>query len=280
MNLTEDLTRRTRLASPCTAKWEEMDGDDRQRFCSQCQLSVLNASEMTDEEVMLSIMQLQTGARVCMRIYRRTDGTILTKDCPVGVRKVQERMRRAAAWLAGGLTMLLSLTASASAQEPSSSGTQDCNSAKDAKAKPRWHSLIKKDTASQQKGAKTQGTGGGTSAAPNIPMPGAIAPPRYTDDDVKRGEENVRACEKKHGPQSTEVATSLESVGHMYYWQQKYLESKTAFSRAFDVFQKLNNREGMRRVSYQMAMLCQIQKDTAGNAAWSKRAEELSKPAR
>jgi hypothetical protein len=271
MTIIEDLTRRATLASPCTAKWEEMDGDQRQRFCNQCQLSVLNASEMSDEEVMLSIMALQTGKRVCMRIYRRADGTILTKDCPVGLRKkLAAGVRRAAAWLAGGLSMLLSLTTSAGAQECDSKNSNGKN-------KPRWHTSIKQDaTNNEQKKTQIDGTTSGVKLVPTIPTPGSIAPPRYTDAEVKKGEQDVRDYEKKHGPQSIQVADGLESVGQMYYWQEKYDQSKVVYLRAFDVFQKLNDKIGMRRVCYQLSTLCQLQKDEAGRSQWKKRAAGYS----
>src|SRR5436309_2750205 len=35
-----------RTASPCSADWEKMQGDDHMRSCAACQLSVYNFSEM------------------------------------------------------------------------------------------------------------------------------------------------------------------------------------------------------------------------------------------
>ena len=78
-----------RIASPCPMSWENMSGDDRVRFCQSCKLNVYNISEMTTAEVTNLITK--TEGRICGRIYRRSDGTILTKDCPVGV---QARVKR------------------------------------------------------------------------------------------------------------------------------------------------------------------------------------------
>lgn len=79
-----------KVASPCSVDWDTMEGDEKVRFCSQCQLHVFNLSAMDAEEA---------GARVaehtedlCVRFYRRADGTMLTRDCPVGV--AQKRTRR------------------------------------------------------------------------------------------------------------------------------------------------------------------------------------------
>jgi hypothetical protein len=71
------------VASPCHAAWDEMTGDDRARFCRQCEKHVYNLSGMTRAEAQALVNQ--TEGRLCVRFYRRSDGTIMTQDCPVGV---------------------------------------------------------------------------------------------------------------------------------------------------------------------------------------------------
>ncbi len=78
-----------RIASPCPAEWEEMAGDDRARFCSNCSKHVYNISAMTAEEATTLILGRE--GRLCVRIYRRNDGTVLTADCPVGPRSRPRR---------------------------------------------------------------------------------------------------------------------------------------------------------------------------------------------
>ena len=39
-----------RIASPCKAAWKNMDGDDRVRFCRECNRNVYNLSSMTERE--------------------------------------------------------------------------------------------------------------------------------------------------------------------------------------------------------------------------------------
>jgi hypothetical protein len=73
-----------RVASPCRASWDEMSGDDKSRFCGRCAQFVYNFSEMTPEEAEALIME--TEGKMCVRFYRRADGTMLTKDCAVGAR--------------------------------------------------------------------------------------------------------------------------------------------------------------------------------------------------
>lgn len=78
-----------RIAAPCHFNWENMSGDERVRFCQSCKLNVYNISEMTTAEVTNLITK--TEGRICGRIYRRSDGTVLTKDCPLGVRAQVKR---------------------------------------------------------------------------------------------------------------------------------------------------------------------------------------------
>ena len=79
------------IASPCSADWDEMYGDARKRFCVDCKLNVYNLSGMTRNEAETLIMNAQ--GRLCVRFYRRTDGTVLTQDCPVGWARVKQRTR-------------------------------------------------------------------------------------------------------------------------------------------------------------------------------------------
>jgi hypothetical protein len=46
-----------RIASPCSANWDEMVGDNRQRFCGDCKLNVYNLSGMTDVFLLQHLLQ-------------------------------------------------------------------------------------------------------------------------------------------------------------------------------------------------------------------------------
>jgi len=80
-----------RIASPCSANWDEMFGNDRMRFCGHCKLNVYNLSGMSRDDA----ENLVTNAegRLCVRYYRRTDGTVITENCPVGWARVKQRAR-------------------------------------------------------------------------------------------------------------------------------------------------------------------------------------------
>jgi hypothetical protein len=88
-----------RIANPCPASWSRMEGDDRVRFCAQCEKSVYNLSAMTMRDAEALIREKE--GRLCVRLYRRTDGTVLTADCPVGLgRRLKHRVSRL--WFAAG----------------------------------------------------------------------------------------------------------------------------------------------------------------------------------
>jgi hypothetical protein len=81
-----------RVAAPCPADWERMTGDERVRFCNQCNLHVYNLSGMTKREAETLVANAE--GRLCVRFYRRADGTILTRNCPVGLRAIKQRVSR------------------------------------------------------------------------------------------------------------------------------------------------------------------------------------------
>ena len=80
-----------KIASPCQADWNEMYGDNRKRFCGDCKLNVYNLSGMTRDEAESLIMNAE--GRLCVRFYKRADGSVITQDCPVGWAKVKQRTK-------------------------------------------------------------------------------------------------------------------------------------------------------------------------------------------
>jgi hypothetical protein len=105
---------RLRVATPCPISWEQMTGNARVRFCDHCQLNVYNISELGRAEAETLIAS--TEGRICARLYRRADGSVLTKDCPVGLRALRLRVsKRAAAVFAA----IVSLAGAAFGQQAS-----------------------------------------------------------------------------------------------------------------------------------------------------------------
>ncbi|HEY1100283.1 MAG TPA: hypothetical protein VGF99_15200 [Myxococcota bacterium] len=104
-----------RIASPCHAEWDRMtpvsasDGA-RARFCGDCDKNVYDLSAMTRVDAM-ALIERHEG-RCCVRFYQRDDGTVLTEDCPVGVRALLKRAeRRALGGMAAGIGMAAAFVA-------------------------------------------------------------------------------------------------------------------------------------------------------------------------
>lgn len=72
------------ISAPCPIKWDMMEGSKTVRNCSSCQQTVFNISEMTRKEAE-EVLASNTES-LCLRLYRRADGTLITKDCPLGIR--------------------------------------------------------------------------------------------------------------------------------------------------------------------------------------------------
>jgi hypothetical protein len=113
VNINSDPIDRLRIASPCPVGWEQMTGGERVRHCDLCSLKVYNIAQMsrTDAEALIA----NTEGRICARLFRRADGTVITKDCPVGLRAIRRRVARVAG---AAIATILGLCGSVMGQKP------------------------------------------------------------------------------------------------------------------------------------------------------------------
>src|SRR5262249_41784693 len=87
--MAERLLDAVEVRSPCLMSWNAMAGDERVRHCSHCRQNVYNLSEMSRREAELLLKEHE--GHVCVRYYRRSDGTVVTGDCQS---KVSSLVRR------------------------------------------------------------------------------------------------------------------------------------------------------------------------------------------
>jgi hypothetical protein len=66
-----------------------VDGD-RVHFCAGCKKNVYNLSAMTQAEAE-GLLRKHEG-HLCVRYYQRSDGTVLTQNCPVGRAALRMKM--------------------------------------------------------------------------------------------------------------------------------------------------------------------------------------------
>lgn len=125
-----DLLGKIRIASPCHARWEDMTGDERVRFCGQCKKHVYDLSVLTAEAA-AALVRSKEG-RMCAQFYQRADGTILhAEDCPVGVAARQWRKVKHFAGAAASVVLLMFGVNRAAAGETSGSGKKPGSSLSD-----------------------------------------------------------------------------------------------------------------------------------------------------
>ena len=112
-----------RVASPCGERWSAMTPgvDARTRHCGACRCDVHDISAMTAEAAE-AFLQKKVGTAICVRLYQRADGTILTReDCSVGASRTRRR-RVAVAIAVAGTAALTAAFAPAAPQECTTRG--------------------------------------------------------------------------------------------------------------------------------------------------------------
>ena len=120
LTILEDL----RIATPCCESWDEMAGDDRVRFCRACSRAVYNIAAMTSDEVAALIASRE--GRLCARLFRRADGTVVTADCPTvavdapAATRPNSRFRRTQGLVIVLVALLLVWTGTSARQAPPS----------------------------------------------------------------------------------------------------------------------------------------------------------------
>ena len=103
----QNIVNRARGAFHCPTPWEGMVGDDTVRRCALCERNVYDFSGLTAIEA--AGLLLEHEGHLCTQLWRRRDGTVLTKDCDVG----RTRRRRQLAIVGAGLVVASAVGAAA-----------------------------------------------------------------------------------------------------------------------------------------------------------------------
>lgn len=106
---------RIEIAKPCTASWDKMKGDLRVRHCGDCNKNVFNLSAMPEAEA-AALVAANTRGELCVRFYRRQDGTVMTSDCGSSPRAAVRQAWRKVPGMASLAFVALSAAACSSSQ--------------------------------------------------------------------------------------------------------------------------------------------------------------------
>jgi hypothetical protein len=85
----QDAVDQVEISSPCTVPWSSMRGDGRIRFCGQCRQNVYNVEAFGRAEARRLVAESE--GQLCVRILRRSDGTVVTADCWTRLRAARRR---------------------------------------------------------------------------------------------------------------------------------------------------------------------------------------------
>lgn len=94
-----------------------MSGDDRSRLCGQCNRTVYNISGLSRAEAS-NLIENREG-RMCIRLHRRPDGTVISNDCPKGLRAYRIRVAK---YASSAFAAVLGLFSMGNAQRPPTVG--------------------------------------------------------------------------------------------------------------------------------------------------------------
>src|SRR5215213_2774212 len=107
------------VASPCSADWDEMAGNEQARFCLHCSKHVHDLSKISRNEVRKLVAA--SGGSLCVRYRKRPDGTLQTAERAEPLTQIKRRLSRLAA---GAFTASLSLAQPVAAQTARPAGVE------------------------------------------------------------------------------------------------------------------------------------------------------------
>ncbi len=70
------------LSYVCPIRWDEMHGDERERYCSRCHRTVVNLSLLTATE-RADLLALTPPDQLCVSYYRRLNGEFVSAEQPL-----------------------------------------------------------------------------------------------------------------------------------------------------------------------------------------------------
>ncbi len=150
-----------REATPCSSRWESMEGTERFKICTSCKLHVYDFEELDLPEIKETVLVRE--GKMYSTLYRRADGKFITQDCPVGVKQKHSTVTlillAALALVAVGIATLTAPPRPASAPQADQSETQ-AETPQDQSGPPA-------ESPAAQPGTKSTTSTGNSSASPS-----------------------------------------------------------------------------------------------------------------
>ncbi|MCE9594547.1 MAG: hypothetical protein K8S98_10160 [Planctomycetes bacterium] len=104
-----------RIQAPCSKTWGELQGDEKQRYCSECRLHVHAAAQLTRDEARELVSRSES--RICMRVQYDPSGTPIFRDSTIAPTARRPASRFASWALSAAVGLLAACSGRSSEQE-------------------------------------------------------------------------------------------------------------------------------------------------------------------
>lgn len=199
------------LAKPCGQNWDEMVGNERERFCGDCCLNVYNLSSMTRGEAE-EFLQVRNDGSVCLNYICDDKGKIKTDDCPRPLRSLRDRIFPALKVASSFVAAFGLFVSGALAQTPQRLGGKPCVPTKNQQVQ-----------------------------AP--PLLGSPPVPSQAEQEAMNAEkvlkDKINSLEKKKKLSTKLGATAILDLANFYRGKDKLQEAITQYDRAIEILKKL-----------------------------------------
>ena len=205
------------LAKPCSQNWDEMVGDERERFCNECCLNVYNLSSMTRGEAE-EFLQVRNDGSVCLNYFSDSKGKVITDDCPRPLRSLRDRLFPAFKMASGLVAAFGLFMTGALAQTPQRTAGKPCVPSKNQQVQ-----------------------------AP--PMLGSPPVPSQAEQEATNAEkilkDKISSLEKKKKLSTKLGATGVLDLANFYRGKDRLKEALVQYDKAIEILKKLPKEKDM-----------------------------------
>jgi|GEM_PF-5179945 hypothetical protein len=218
------------ISAPCSEDWNLMTGDDKKRLCSSCKIHVYNITALESSEAE-AFLASEFGKEICVKYFKRSDGTIITKNCPIGLRSLRRQGERLRKFLSSICGLLLSGISSVAYAETSlQNEVQEKGSPLPEFASPpmpeatSFTGLLDWDTVKKLQHDKT--------AVQSISV-----------SELLRREVQIRSEHPHTTTEKIAVAKNYVSIGDAYYSLKQFRKASATFKKAANLLKSVDSEK-------------------------------------
>jgi len=218
------------ISAPCSEDWNLMTGDDKKRLCSSCKIHVYNITALKSSEAE-AFLSSEFGNEICVKYFKRSDGTIITENCPIGLRSLRRQGERLRKFLSSICGLLLSGISSVVYGETQlQNEVQVKGSSLSEIASPpmsevtSFTGLLDWDTVKKLQQDKT-------------------ALQSISASEILRREVQIRSEHPHTTTEKIDVAKKYVSIGDAYYSLKQFRKASTTFKKAAKLLKSVDSEK-------------------------------------